>query len=144
MKFPVCALRFLSVAVFALTATGCVSMQPQQFANSVPRFDPIAYFTGPTRSWGVIENRAGDPKSRFRTMMAGRRVGDSLELTQDFTFEDGHARQRIWHLRQVDGHRYAATASDVVGITTGYAWAIRSTGNTRCNLKPAIRSRACT
>jgi hypothetical protein len=121
-RLPASLLRCVSVALFALAALGCASMQPQQFANSAPRFDLIAYFTGPTRSWGVIENRARDPKSRFRTAITERRVGASLQLTQDFTFEDGHTQQRIWHLRQVDEHRYDATASDVVGIATGYAW----------------------
>ncbi|MEP7098217.1 MAG: DUF3833 family protein, partial [Dokdonella sp.] len=29
---------------------------------------------------------------------------------------------RVWHMRRVDAHRFDATASDVIGVATGYAW----------------------
>lgn len=111
----------LAVVVAAM-ANGCSHMQPKQFAGSVPEFDPVAYFTGPTRSWGVIENRSGEPTSRFRTAMIGEAGPDGLTITQDFTFEDGRKQQRIWHIKQIDEHRYDATASDVIGVATGYAY----------------------
>ena len=114
--------RLALIGLFVLAACGCASRQPQQFAGATPRLDPIAYFTGPTRSWGVIENRAGDPKSGFRTAMMGLREGDGLTITQDFTFEDGRRQQRNWQFKRVDAHRYNATASDVIGGATGYAW----------------------
>lgn len=115
--------RLLIVALGALLLlAGCASMTPQQFAGATPRFDPVAYFTGPTRSWGVIENRSGDPESRFRTTMMGKPDGDGITITQDFSFEDGHTQQRIWHLKRVDAHRYDATAPDVIGVAAGYAY----------------------
>lgn len=116
---PPCGLLLILLAAMA---SGCTSMQPRQFAGASPTFDPVAYFTGPTRSWGVIENRDGNPKSRFRTRMMGRAIPDGVVITQDFTFQDGHQQQRIWHLKRVSAHRYDATAADVIGIATGYAW----------------------
>ena len=108
-------------------ASGCASMRPEQFAAATPRFDPIHYFEGPTRSWGVIESRAGEPRSTFRATMMGvpdadgaRR--DGLTITQDFTYDDGRKQQRVWHIKRIDEHRFDATSSDVVGIATGYAW----------------------
>ena len=97
-------------------------MKPESFANATPRFDPDQWFEGPTRSWGVIESRSGQPKSRFRTEMMGVREGDVLAITQDFTFEDGHQQSRHWRLRRIDEHRYEATANDVVGVSRGLAY----------------------
>ena len=102
--------------------SACTGVPVQHFEGATPAFDPIAYFAGPTHSWGVIEARDGAPKTRFRADLSGRRDGDALVLTQDFTFEDGHKQQRIWRLQRVDAHRIDASASDVIGVATGYAY----------------------
>ena len=114
----------VSAALIAcsLLAAGCHTMKPESFAGAEPRFEPDKFFEGPTRSWGVIESRSGRPKSRFRTEMMGRREGKDLVITQDFTFEDGHKQQRVWRIRRIDGHRYEATANDVVGVSHGLAY----------------------
>lgn len=104
-----------------LLAAGCQTLRPESFATAEPRFEPEAFFEGPTRSWGVIESRSGQPRSRFRTEMMGHREGDNLVITQDFTFEDGRKQQRVWRLRRVDDRRYEATANDVVGVSRGLA-----------------------
>jgi hypothetical protein len=104
-----------------LLSAGCRTLSPQSFAGAEPRFEPDKFFEGPTRSWGVIESRSGVPKRRFRTEMMGRREGDVLVITQDFTFEDGQKQQRVWRLRRIDDHRYEATANDVVGVSHGLA-----------------------
>lgn len=54
--------------------------------------------------------------------MMGRRDGDALLITQDFTFEDGRKQQRLWRIRRIDDHRYEATANDVVGVSRGLAY----------------------
>jgi hypothetical protein len=106
-----------------LFAAGCAGgLRPESFAGAEPRFDPLQFFDGPTRSWGVIESRSGQPKSRFRTEMMGRREGEDLVITQDFTFEDGHRQQRVWRVHRVDDHHYDATANDVVGVSHGLAY----------------------
>lgn len=74
------------------------------------------------RSWGVMEDRRGNPRSRFRTEMFGRREGDVTVVTQDFSFEDGRTQQRVWRIRRVDEHRYEATAPDVIGLAPGEAY----------------------
>lgn len=109
------------IACCLLTA-GCHTLKPESFAGAEPRFEPEKFFEGPTRSWGVIESRSGRPKSRFRTEMMGRREGNDLVITQDFTFEDGHKQQRVWRMRRIDDHRYVATANDVVGVSRGQAY----------------------
>jgi hypothetical protein len=105
-----------------LLSSGCHTMKPESFAEAEPRFEPDRFFEGPTRSWGVVESRSGRPQRRFRTEMMGRREGNDLVITQDFTFEDGHQQQRVWRIRRIDDHRYDATANDVVGVSHGLAY----------------------
>ena len=117
------AARVASPLLIALLITGCAGgLKPESFAGAGPRFDPYAFFEGPTRSWGVIESRSGQPKSRFRTEMMGRRDGTDLVITQDFTFEDGHKQQRVWRVHRIDDHHYDATANDGVGVSHGVAY----------------------
>lgn len=116
------AIPLIAVAMAMAILAGCTGLRPSQFDGATPAFDPVAYLEGPTRSWGVVETRGGEPRRRFRTAMLGVRDGDALVVTQDFTFDDGTTRRRVWRLRQVDAHRYDATASDVIGIATGYAY----------------------
>ncbi len=89
--------RWIVAALLALllAAAGCASLRPESFAQAQPRFEPEKFFTGPCRSWGVIEDRSGRPRSRFRTEMMGRWENGELVITQDFTFEDGRRQQRV-------------------------------------------------
>jgi hypothetical protein len=118
--------RPLAAAVLlasSLLAAGCAGgLKPESFAGAGPRFDPLQFFDGPSRSWGVIESRSGMPKSRFKTEMMGKREGEDLVITQDFTFEDGRRQQRVWRVKKVDDHHYDATANDVVGVSHGLAY----------------------
>lgn len=117
--------RLLASAVllaYCLLTVGCSTMKPESFAKAEPLFEPDKFFEGPTRSWGVIESRSGQPRSRFRTEMMGRRDGNDLVITQDFTFEDGRQQHRVWRMRRIDDHRYEATANDTVGVSHGLAY----------------------
>jgi hypothetical protein len=119
-------LRSLAASILAavpLLIAGCSGgLKPESFAGAEPRFDPYQFFDGPTRSWGMIESRSGQPKSRFRTEMMGRREGAEMVVTQDFTFEDGHKQQRVWHIHRIDDHHYDATANDGIGVSHGLAY----------------------
>ena len=115
-------MRVALIVAFVLILAGCDSLRPPQFEGATPQFDPIQYLEGPTRSWGVLENRRGEPRRRFRTAMLGVREGDALMVIQDFTFDDGKTQRRVWRIRQVDAHRFDATATDVVGVATGVAY----------------------
>jgi len=112
-----------AVGLCAVLLTGCSSLKPRDFAGSTSAFEPDEYFTGRVRSWGVLENRRGEPKSRFTTESIGTREagGDTL-IIQTFKYEDGRTQQRIWHVHRLDGHRYEATANDVVGKARGEAY----------------------
>lgn len=114
------ALARSPLALFAVIATGCRSLEPRDFAGSRTVFDPDTYFLGHTYSWGVIENRSGEPSSRFSTECHGRRnqAGDVV-IEQTFHFEGGRTQQRTWQVHRIDPHHYQATANDVVGLARG-------------------------
>ena len=112
----------LALAGALLLLAGCSHLQPRDFARVEPKFDPVAFFTGHTQSWGVFEDRTGANPSRwFTTDCIGHREKDALVLAQTFTYNDGSVQHRLWHIRRVDAHHYEATANDVVGAGEGEA-----------------------
>jgi hypothetical protein len=114
--------RSLALLIFVLfSMTGCRSMTPSELASTKPALDPLQYFDGATRSWGVIENRRGAPISQFRADLIGRRQGDELTIEQRFTFAGDRRETRHWRIRRVGPNRYEATANDVVGVSRGEA-----------------------
>lgn len=137
MRCSLHSLLFFAIGLTALSLlSGCTGLSPQRFADASPVLDPIAYFTGPVRAWGVIESRGGAPRSRFRADLIGHLQGDTLVLTQDFDFDDGRKQRRVWHLRRIDAHRFDATASDVIGVATGYAYGNSFKWDYTLQLKP--------
>jgi hypothetical protein len=102
-----------------LALTGCeAALPPEAFDGTGPALAPERYFEGPTRSFGVFEDSAGRPTSRFTTEAMGRREGDTLVLDQTVRLQD-EVQQRTWRLRREDAHRLTATAGPVIGVATG-------------------------
>ena len=55
-----------------------------------PVFDPVAFFDGHTKSWGVIESRSGVPTEPIVTDSHGQSDGtDRLRIVQHLSFQDG-------------------------------------------------------
>jgi hypothetical protein len=111
----------LLALLLLLTLSGCPSPLPlTRLADTQPTFDPIAFFTGRTASWGVFENRSGEPTGRVVTESVGRPDGaDALQVVQQLRFEDGTVQQREWRLRRTAPQRYEATANDMAGVAIG-------------------------
>ncbi len=113
-------LRVFLAAALGLAA-GCDRSAPGDSASQQPRFEPERFFAGHVRSWGVIENRSGDPTARFTADIQGWHDGPVLVIEQRFAFDDGRKQERVWRLRRIDDHRYEAWANDVVGTAIGEA-----------------------
>ena len=59
--------------------------------GSSPAFDPVAFFDGQTRSWGVIESRFGASSEQIVTNGLGQRDGtERLRMVQHLSFQDAH------------------------------------------------------
>ncbi len=111
------------LALFAtLLIAGCGSvLRPDTFAGTTPAFDPVTFWTGHARSWGVVENRDGSPSAIVTTDCAGTAEGaDGVHLVQHVAVS-GKDSVREWHMRRLDAHHFAATANDMVGEARGEA-----------------------
>jgi len=97
-------------------------MKVSEFEPGQPSFQPTRFFTGRTRSFGVMENRGGEPKQVVRTETNGRWEGDTLRLEQDLSLGESKPQHRSWRIRKLDAHRYEATANDIVGTVQGEAY----------------------
>ena len=105
--------------VFALA--GCAAPNVQQFAGTAPAFDPLVFFTGHVRSWGVLEDRYGYPTETITTDCQGTLEGpDRLHMVQHLV-EGGMQQTRDWHMRRMSPTHFEATANDVVGTASGDA-----------------------
>jgi hypothetical protein len=94
----------------------------ERFAGSGPQMDPVRFFSGHVTSWGVIENRSGEPTARITTDCVGRPDGpDGLVMVQRLEREGQPPTQREWHMRRIAPGRFEATAGDMVGTATGEA-----------------------
>lgn len=101
---------------------GCGEVMPVDgFRATAPTIDPIRFFTGHVVSWGVLENRSGQPTSVVTTDCVGEADGDALRMTQRLTIGQDAPVTRIWQMRRTGPGHYEATANDMVGTATGEA-----------------------
>ena len=104
-----------------LLLAGCSApLKPAAFSQSGTPFDPLAFFTGHVTSWGVEENRSGQPIAIVTTDCLGTRTGpDSLRMVQVLHVGDAAPQTRIWQLARSGAATFSATADDMAGSTTG-------------------------
>ncbi len=67
--------RFFPVSLVAILCAGCATKSIASFQNGRPIFNPERYFAGHTDSWGIFENRAGQPTGVLRTETQGQGDG---------------------------------------------------------------------
>lgn len=106
-----------------LLIAGCGSPLPvASFAGQGPDLDPLRFFAGHVRSWGVVEDRSGAPTDTVVTDCLGRVEPDgSLRMAQRLTFGGASAQVRDWHMRRTGPGTYEATATGMVGTGHGSA-----------------------
>jgi hypothetical protein len=112
-------LRRCRPALVALLLTGCGhSLTVAEVGQRGPAFDPVRFFSGHVRSWGVLEDRGGQPVAIVTTDCQG--TADGLRMTQHLVV-DGKPTTRDWTMRRTGRGRFEATADDMVGTATGEA-----------------------
>lgn len=101
---------------------GCSDPMPvDAFRATLPAIDPIRFFTGHVTSWGVLEDRSGQPTEIVTTDCVGVVDGDSLRMTQRLTIGQDAPVTRTWQMRRTGPSRFEATANDMVGTAAGEA-----------------------
>jgi hypothetical protein len=83
------------------------------------RFQPERFFRGTISAQGILQDRFGGVRRRFRAVMVGRMNGDALTIDETFRFDDGESSKRIWCLKPLGAGRYEGTAHDIVGVARG-------------------------
>jgi hypothetical protein len=97
-------------------------MPVSAFKDTTPTLDPVRFFAGHVRSWGVLENRSGEPTSIVTTDCVGTADGpDGLAMTQTLQIGTDAPVTRTWHMKRLGGGKFEATANDMVGSTVGEA-----------------------
>jgi hypothetical protein len=113
--------HLLLLVPVALSACGN-PIPVKHFAGTAPAFDPIVFWSGHHRSWGVLENRSGGPTDTVVTDCVGTPAPDgTLHMVQTLTLGDGTASHRDWHLRRTGPASFVATANDMAGEAVGEA-----------------------
>ena len=107
-------------AVMLLSA--CSSIDGKKYIDAKPTFDLKAYFTGPIKAWGIVQDRSGDVVTRFDITMNGSWEGNRGTLVEDFVYYDGTKQQRIWNIVDRGDGTYEGTASDIIGRAEGISF----------------------
>lgn len=118
----ICSLTKVFAPYIAGVLTGCHSLKPLDFAATRPQFDILQFYTGHTRSTGLLQTTGGEPLKRVMTETWGHLAVGELHMTQDVTFDDGKTEPRTWRIRRVDEHHYEARSEKVIGVAHGEAW----------------------
>ena len=96
-------------------ATGCSSVQVDNYANNTPVLDPETFFDGQMSAHGVIKDRSGKVIRYFNVDIKAYWEDGVGTLEEDFVFDDGEQDRRVWTLTPSGENRYIGTAGDVVG-----------------------------
>ena len=107
----------------SIVLASCSTPLPvSRFAQAGPALDPVAFFTGHVRSWGVLEDRSGQPTQIVTTDCEGAVDPDGvLRMTQRLHVGGDAATVREWRMRRTGPGRFEATANDMVGVAVGEA-----------------------
>lgn len=114
-------MRFLPLLLGVTLMLSACSNSLDYYEGSQPPADIKAYFNGPIKAWGLVQDWRGRVVNRFDVTMTGRWEGDTGTLEEDFRYYDGRTQRRVWTItRKADGS-YEGTAGDIIGKATGNA-----------------------
>ncbi len=93
----------------------------KHYEGAEPAMDIKAYFTGPIKAWGLVQDRSGKVIRRFDIDLVGTWDGDTGTLEEYFDYYDGEKQKRVWTIRRTGKNTYEGTADDILGTATGAA-----------------------
>ena len=65
---------------------GCARINGEDYVHNSPPFDLKAYFNGPIKAWGLVQDRSGKVIQQFDIVMQGSWQGNQGTLVEDFSF----------------------------------------------------------
>jgi len=99
--------------------SSCSSNTLDYYSDTSPKADIKAYFNGPIKAWGIVQDWRGRVVNRFDIQMVGKWEGDTGTLTEKFDYYDGKKQERIWTIKKLADGTYEGTASDIIDKATG-------------------------
>ncbi|MDG1286899.1 MAG: DUF3833 domain-containing protein [Rickettsiales bacterium] len=102
-----------------VTLSSCMGNSLDYYKDTTPKADIKAYFDGPIKAWGIVQDWRGRVTNRFDVTMVGSWEGDIGTLEEDFIFYDGKTQKRTWTITKLDDGTYEGTAGDILGKAVG-------------------------
>ena len=111
---------FLILIIGAIMGTKThANSKLDHYTGTQPVMDIQAYFNGPIKAWGIVQDRKGRVIRRFDVTMIGSWENDVGTLEEEFRYYDGEEQQRVWTIKKITDTEYAGTADDILGIAKG-------------------------
>ena len=88
-------------------------------ANELDRFEITRFLEGRTVAWGIVEDRFGTLRRRFRVEMNGYWEGGCFVLDECFTYDMGEAETGRWIVMPRESGQFSATCDDCIGSAEG-------------------------
>ncbi len=89
------------------------------YKETSPALDLEAYFNGPIKAWGLVQDRKGHVTRRFDVTMVGTWEGNTGTLEEHFEYYDGKTEKRTWVIKKLSDKQYEGTAGDIIGKANG-------------------------
>lgn len=107
----------LALIPFLAACTGKPALDEPSLGG--PKLDLEDYFEGPVIAHGQFQDLFGTVSRRFVVDMNGEWDGETLTLTEDFTYSDGYEEQRVWTLTKTGDDTWSGSADGVIGSALG-------------------------
>jgi len=114
--------KILFVIGVVMLLSACSGIDGKKYIDAKPKFDLKAYFTGPIKAWGIVQDRSGNVVSRFDITMKGTWEGNRGTLVEDFVYYDGTKQQRIWKILDRGDGTYQGLADGIIGKAEGISF----------------------
>jgi len=112
-------LTFTAILGALIMLSSCSGNSLEYYEGTSPKADIKAYFNGPIKAWGIVQDWRGRVVNRFDIEMVGKWEGDAGTLTEHFNYYDGKKQERVWTITKLPDGTYEGTASDIIDKATG-------------------------
>lgn len=97
-------------------------MNIDDFAGTLPAFDPAEFFTSRMTGWAMLEGPLGGLQRRASLKALGREKGDgTFAFSETWSFDDGHTDQINWLIKSLGDGKFEGTEPTLEGKAEGIA-----------------------
>lgn len=112
-------LKFTALLGVLIMLNNCGGNTLGYYQDTAPKADIKAYFNGPIKAWGIVQDWRGRVVNRFDVEMVGSWQGDTGTLTEHFTYYNGKKQDRVWTIKKLEDGSYEGTAGDIIDTAKG-------------------------